>query len=604
MANFKSTLTGKQVEEYLKQVVELPDKINEVGLSTFKGIYVDYNHLVNVGSVYEYVKNSSWDCAWLNIPNNAKKINIVGQNSATRFIFFKSYNIVDEECVGNNKTGEIIDGAILCIINFKKDENTEGYDKLGIVFDYEYGFLKKQTYYDTMGEYIRNVPIGKNMIDPNPDSLLYGYIISSGKLVENASGIMSGKIYLEKGKTYTMQGIVYYGTEGKIFVGFFDKKDNYISRVGYAASYTDGSKYGTATFTFNEDNNEIAYARIVLQTSKNTPFDPNIAQLEEGNAATSFVKYTGRDKFIIDTNKETSDKDEKELKILCYGNSYTQDCMSYLPFILKNIAPDVKQTIAIAYFSGCTLQQHYVNATGIPIGSISAQNYIYYKYRNGSSRWEDGVSKNFDSCLSDEKWDIVMLQQGSSQSWLSYESTFKPYAEPLIKAINDKLTHNVKLGLIMNHSSRTEDSAELLSRWQALKSNYQKMMDTLPFEFIIPYATAIQNARTCADIANVYGTSSMQADSNGHLSDGLPCLIADYCAVLSMLEIIGMKYISIFKESTRPNYSWCTTRNIMGMHKIDTTFSVSDRMAYLAQFAAIAAFKKPYEITDMSELSL
>ena len=54
----------------------------------------------------------------------------------------------------------------------------------------------------------------------------------------------------------------------------------------------------------------------------------------------------------------------RSVKILCYGNSFTQDSMSYVPTILKQVCPQLDFVIAIAFIGGCPLAQHYANFSG------------------------------------------------------------------------------------------------------------------------------------------------------------------------------------------------------------------------------------------------
>ena len=50
--------------------------------------------------------------------------------------------------------------------------------------------------------------------------------------------------------------------------------------------------------------------------------------------------------------------EDKKLKILFVGNSMTQDAVSYVPMILKNIAPELKFKIYDWYCGGYTAREH------------------------------------------------------------------------------------------------------------------------------------------------------------------------------------------------------------------------------------------------------
>jgi hypothetical protein len=85
-------------------------------------------------------------------------------------------------------------------------------------------------------------------------------------LYETPDGIMSNLIELEHGKTYTMQGIIYYGTNKSIYIARYDEKGNYLDRIYYSAIIDGDSKYGSATFTYDNYNGLVKYIRIVLQS--------------------------------------------------------------------------------------------------------------------------------------------------------------------------------------------------------------------------------------------------------------------------------------------------------------------------------------------------
>ena len=116
-----------------------------------------------------------------------------------------------------------------------------------------------------------------------------------------------------------------------------------------------------------------------------------------------------------------------KLRLLAIGNSYTADALAYLPYILQQVAPDIDVTIGICYKSGSTLQNHYEK------GIVEHAPYeIYYKWKNGGpwcdahDHWSFGLSYVFGN----EPWDVVLLQQGSTQSY-DYKN-YQPYLDYII----------------------------------------------------------------------------------------------------------------------------------------------------------------------------
>ena len=84
----------------------------------------------------------------------------------------------------------------------------------------------------------------------------------------------------------------------------------------------------------------------------------------------------------------------------------------------------------------------------------------------------------------------------------------------------------------------------------------QKVFDETVCEFIVPVSTAIQNARTIPSIKEIGSYASNGGNGVGyleyegvHLQEGLPCQIAAYTFVLSLLGLYGFVE-SINGEST------------------------------------------------------
>ena len=86
----------------------------------------------------------------------------------------------------------------------------------------------------------------------------------------------------------------------------------------------------------------------------------------------------------VDTNDDAA-----SLNILMFGNSFTQDAVSYVPFILNDVAPDLRVNICIAYIGGCCLAQHCANLQERTVildnNTYEMQKYELFEYSAGSS---------------------------------------------------------------------------------------------------------------------------------------------------------------------------------------------------------------------------
>ena len=302
------------------------------------------------------------------------------------------------------------------------------------------------------------------------------------------------------------------------------------------------------------------------------------------------------------SNTESTQNGKKSIKILCFGNSLTQDSFGYVPFILKNIAPDVDVTIGIAYKSGCSLQQHYANFinkdTIIDNRNINVTNYLFYKSVN-SSAWVYN-SKSADEILTDDDWDIVTFQQSSGYATRDYNKYYEPYISKLHKILLNKLNRDVKIAWNLIHGANSRDGATLLNNWQKVVENTEKVEKNTNTTIIFPYGTAVQNLRTL-DFINNYGDTGFLLADTGHLQEGLGCLAAAYANSIIILNAIGIYDVSVIGDNTNISLSFVLKNKIPGTHLGDSrsVVGINNVNRYLAQVAATKAVEKPYKITEL-----
>ena len=338
----------------------------------------------------------------------------------------------------------------------------------------------------------------------------------------------------------------------------------------------------------------------------------------------------------------------KKLKMLCFGNSFTQDSMSYVPFILKNIAPDLELTLGICYIGGCVLAQHYSNFSGetnvsVPNPNTYASNdtlyynptgYAYYKF-DGQGAWAKPHTYNpmVDELLQDDDWDIVTFQQGSAQAGGTnpadyYDKYYQPFIYKLHKLLFDKIKSfnrkSVKIGWLSIHGSGGSLDG-IKNNYNSVISNSKKVEDNTATSVVFAYGTAVQNLRTIDEIANIPGENintgtgehyvGLLADGS-HLQDGLGCLCAAYYNALKILECAGINNIGIIGESTVVDVDFIQRNNIPGTNPSgiasesqilgikDDNGVVNAKYIYLAQAAAHKAMQKPYEVTDLNSYNV
>lgn len=222
----------------------------------------------------------------------------------------------------------------------------------------------------------------------------------------------------------------------------------------------------------------------------------------------------------------------KEYNILCFGNSFTQDTISYVPFLLREAEPNYKFNFYFTYMGGMPISQcrAYVggdgtesivyNATGGVTGKYvnhggydtiynytngqwvvetSHKSYTLYKLAWDANSWTSQSEPTIETVLGiigDKKWDLITIQQGGAINYKTWDWYYKPYVYDIYATLKNRLNYNFKIGYLMTHGAYATTAEDLLSHYNGIVTNTTKIMENTPTEVLLPYATALQNART------------------------------------------------------------------------------------------------------------
>lgn len=309
---------------------------------------------------------------------------------------------------------------------------------------------------------------------------------------------------------------------------------------------------------------------------------------ESGNAVVVF--YSGH----IRTKNFDSNKigESKKLNVLSIGNSYSRDCLSHVPYLLKNISANVEVCIGLLYYGGCSLQQHYDFVTN------NNNVYEYCQFNPEEDKWSSIVSgKTIEYALQQKNWDIILFQQKSSDS-IDY-STCQPYLNNLINWLYNRLGYNFRTGWIETHAYATGysglSSLEITSDEMAIKSaeTSKLVLENTVVDFILPYGMAIQNARH----TSLDSYANHLTYEGTHLNEGIATLIAGYTIAECLADRMGLQK-SILGDPLRPTTEWQTEQNIPQPH--GSVVGITNSNCFLGQRCAIMAIKNPYNITDLN----
>ena len=288
----------------------------------------------------------------------------------------------------------------------------------------------------------------------------------------------------------------------------------------------------------------------------------------------------------------------KSVKLLCLGGSYTQDNMSYVPFLMQKLAPDIDLTLGICHYHGAKLNEY------ITFFDEDSRVFMYSKMGPGDSTWTNYGSNNETNpdnktvreVLEDEDWDMITFQQASTQQcdWSSYEN-LNTLIDKIVGYVRGLGNRNVQVGWMLPHLRK---AIETETSFDELCENTQRVLQTTPVSFVLPCGTAVQNARGTS-LDDLGASGHLTYDSNGHLQEGLPCILGAYAATLKLMEMCGDRFIGIMGDNTLPTAAWLSSKNIPIPH--GESVGATTETVYLAQKCAIAAVKFPFELTAIAE---
>jgi len=187
--------------------------------------------------------------------------------------------------------------------------------------------------------------------------------------------------------------------------------------------------------------------------------------------------------------------DGKTLKVLAIGNSFSNDATEYL-YDVAQAEGFTEIVLGRLYFGGCSLERHVTNS------KINRNEYTYQKNIDG--KWVDTPEATLLQGLQDEAWDIITMQQNSSNSGLP--GTYEGFLEELITYVNaNKTNPNAKLVWHMTWAYQSDSTHEAFPRYDSnqmtmytkiIEAVQQKIVPNQSFAAILPVGTAVQNART------------------------------------------------------------------------------------------------------------
>lgn len=399
-----------------------------------------------------------------------------------------------------------------------------------------------------------------------------------------------------------------YGIKGKIF----DLSDGTLKKfILHSESGSTCSLWAKVKNGIITEKANYSASSIDAEIQNDGTFDQLVINLYNGTASkiktVSYTEYNNEQIESLKNKVESVDsliQEKNTLRILMFGNSFTHDSMGYVPYILKNMCPNLNLEIGIAFYGGCSLAQHLASLSGANVmlneQQIAPQKYWYSLSINGE-KWTTKYNVDGTEIIKDKDWDIITFQQNGSNAYSDWDIYFKPFIYKIQKLVYEKVNKSIKLGWVLTHGSYAGTDLETLEQhWHGTADNAQKIIQNTIADFIMPYGTAVQNLRKVYN-SSFGGQANLLADDNVHMQEGLPCLTAAYCHAIKILELAGIP-ISVVGDKQEVTKEWIEEHALGPNYYNNDIMTVDDSTRFIAQACAIQAIKNPYAVTDISEI--
>ena len=172
-----------------------------------------------------------------------------------------------------------------------------------------------------------------------------------------------------------------------------------------------------------------------------------------------------------------------EMKVLTIGNSFSWSLREHFPQIAKAQGDTLK--LAFANHGGCSIQRHWKYVTE----EEAEPNKKYYSLKGKKAKLRD--------VLSSEKWDIISIQQVSTQSYV--KGSFYPEVDKLISYVKK---HAPKSQIVFQqtwsyrtdslHYQRKKINQKKMD--EGIEANYKEASKKFGFD-VIPTGSAVKIAR-------------------------------------------------------------------------------------------------------------
>lgn len=296
------------------------------------------------------------------------------------------------------------------------------------------------------------------------------------------------------------------------------------------------------------------------------------------------------------------------INVLFVGNSSTANAVTYAPFILMDMCPNLRFKLGVLFLDGGSISDHIANTTKEPYvgenGNVrNPQNYnVIATITNEMSAWQRTANAPYDTGVDSAVWDIVSTHQSfSHQSFPAEEMSQRnlPFFNKFFDCMADRLGYPVRFALECTHVGKKNTYESERTIFLERSEVYRYAMDKSVASILFPCGIAVENLKTIERFRSLGDNGSLTVDGT-HLQSGIGQLCEAYVIAYMIAELAGEKP-KMIGNGTIPSTEFTQSINIIRQGDIGSgAIGATIENIRLAQYAATMAIKNPYEITDLN----
>lgn len=237
----------------------------------------------------------------------------------------------------------------------------------------------------------------------------------------------------------------------------------------------------------------------------------------------AYAFYGGTDG---DTSIQDVKAERKSIDMFFIGNSLTQDAVSYLPLLLKEVCPDIEFNLYMWYNGGYTLQQQWENKIEPDVAcEIFSVCHTNISWANSSVKMSGILSHVF--------FDYLCLQEYFNYAE-NYTVSDTAWFNDIIEHIASNVLCKFEVDCLFHAPKRGADFETIYQRTKA--GNILILKNTPAVDIFVPGCAIYEACNTSLDSLGDLG--HLSPDST-HAQEGLPCQLEAYVMLIQVLEKLG-----------------------------------------------------------------